>query len=98
MEKKPPFIIRRLHRSNLGVQTVNSFQDQQKAELEANLESWCNKLLTMSFEVGSVFSRVWTMVDKISTGSYDSEKNLAVAGIFLHHCAQQERAFHAQSA
>lgn len=64
-------------------------------ELESNLESWCNKLLAMNFEV-RIKRLVKNNASNIATGPYSQKTHAAVASFFLHDSTEQECRIHAQ--
>lgn len=70
---------------------TNSMQTPETAELENNLESWCNKLITMSFEVSNRCLCVFVVPSVLThkpKGSDHQEKNVAASRLLFHYCAQ----------
>ncbi|KEZ43591.1 hypothetical protein SAPIO_CDS4518 [Scedosporium apiospermum] len=50
--------------------------DNRRAELETNLEAWCNKLLGMNFEDPQIRKRVLQLLVAFSTTALDNNANL----------------------
>lgn len=83
--------------SRMQTTRANTMQEQQKAELEANLETWCNKLLEMSFEVRRphIYCEISKLI-ALFAGPHDQETNLATLGLLLDDSPQQKRALHVE--